>query len=145
MANHSGRRDHANDLQKREEDVRQQSERHWADFLNATLGVIGFPLGLACLSTKTPSINGALCFVFVLSIWVNNRRLMPKHFREASKNTSWRGFWNNVKFWLRTAPAVMGYVYLLLVALSHPIYVSCTTKYQCPVIADWIKYYVGAP
>ncbi|MGC1550959.1 MAG: hypothetical protein WA777_20740 [Rhodanobacter sp.] len=145
MTHHSSRHDHANNAEHREEEARQQSEKRWADFLNATLGVIGFPLGLACLSTKTPSINGALCFVFVLGIWFNNRRLMPKHFREASKGKFWLRLWSNVKFWLKTTPAVMGYVYLFLVALSHPIYISCTTKYQCPGVADWIKYYVGTP
>lgn len=145
MPHHPSRHDHANNAEYRDEEARQQSEKHWADFLNATLGVIGFPLGLACLSTKTPSINGALCFFFVFSIWFNNRRLMPKHFREVSKNKFWPRFWNNLKFWLKTAPGVMGYVYLVLVALSHPIYVSCTTKYPCSGVADWIKYYVGTP
>jgi hypothetical protein len=124
---------------------REQAEKRWSKFLNNTLGVLGFPLGLTCLSTKTPSINASLCLIFLLLIWFNNRRLMPKHFREPSNrdfSARWR---DNTRFWFGTAPALMGYMYLFLVALSYSISASCSGSHDCHQAASWISAYVGSP
>ncbi|MBB5356849.1 hypothetical protein HDE76_000031 [Rhodanobacter sp. ANJX3] len=140
------RRNFSNSQEHLELQERQRSEQHWSDFLNATLGVLGFPLGLTCLTTKTPSINAALSVVFLLAIWFNNRRLMPKHFREPSKSKHiWRTWRNNSKFWLGTAPALLGYFYLCFVAASQPIALTCTRSHQCQWFVDGVSHYVGSP
>jgi hypothetical protein len=40
--------------------------RKWAEFLNITVGILSFTLGLACVTTKTPSFNALLCFALAL-------------------------------------------------------------------------------
>jgi len=53
---HSHKRlDLATNRDHREQEERQRSEQRWIEFLNANFGMLGFPLGLACLTTKTPS------------------------------------------------------------------------------------------
>jgi hypothetical protein len=138
--------DQANSRNHRELDERQRAEQRWSDFLNGTLGVLGFPLGLACLTTKTPSLNAGLCSLFLLAIWFKNRRLMPEHFREPSKSKHiWRTWRNNSKFWLSTVPALLGYIYLLFLTFSHPIANTCTTTHRCQWFATGVNYYVGPP
>jgi hypothetical protein len=140
------RRDFSNSQDHRELEERQRSERHWSDFLNATLGVLGFPLGLTCLTTKTPSINAGLCIVFLFTIWLNNRRLMPKHFRETPKSRNIRRIWrNNSKFWLGTAPALLGYFYLFFLTFNYPIAITCAKSHQCQWFTDGASNYVGSP
>lgn len=144
---HSHKRlDLATNRDHREQEERQRSEQHWIEFLNANFGMLGFPLGLACLTTKTPSINAAFCIIFFLVIRFINRRRMPKHFREPSKSKlTWRTWRNNLKFWLGTAPALLGYFYLCFVAFSHPIALTCTKSHQCQWFVTWVNYYIGPP
>lgn len=139
---------HHTDRQRRE-----QAEKKWSDFLNSYLGVLGFPLGLACLTTKTPSFNAVLCLLFLVAMWSTGRDLVPKHFQQRKLPGSSRAngerstFKDNLRFWLGTLPAVFGYLYLCFIAASHQAERVCSgiPGETCRMILSLLHAYVGAP
>lgn len=143
----NNRRSHANVVDHTEEQRQEQSEHRWQDFLNNNWGVFGFPLGIACLTTKTPSFNALLCILFVTALWARGRHLIPKHFLSENRggtpdNRSWSRYW---KFWVGTLPALLGYGYLCLIMGSQPAAHCCTQSHILGWLA-WIgHHYVGAP
>lgn len=139
----------ANELHQMEE--RERSEANWAKFLNTTLGLLGFPLGLACLGTKTPSLNALLSVIFVFAMWAMGRHLMPAHFKENAKSglyelvsdrvalTAW------LKFSKRSVPAVMGHLYLCAIVISHfSEWLFRLFGHLNPVVQSIVDGYVGA-
>ncbi|WP_144240822.1 hypothetical protein [Dyella japonica] len=154
MKNHI-KRAHQNEHQQRkqtESQRREQAEKKWSKFLNESLGFLGFPLGLACLTTKTPSINATLCLAFILAVWFSGIDLMPKHFRERaptgpSEPQGQRiSFRSRHQFWLQTLPAILGYAYLIVIALSYGIERHCNIPAEpCATVRAMLQAYVGAP
>jgi hypothetical protein len=53
---------------------REQAEKKWSTFLNG-LGLLGYPLGLACLTTKTRAVNAAPSLAFLAAAWSTGRHL----------------------------------------------------------------------
>lgn len=131
---------------------RQQSENKWAAFLNATLGLLGYPLGLACLTTKTPSLNAAIAVAFLVAVWFTGRHLMPAHFigsnqyRANSQHREERSIKETLRFMVITLPAMFGYVYLCFIAFSHVMEWYCGfSGHACTSINLLLRGYIGAP
>lgn len=131
---------------------RQQSENKWAAFLNTTLGLLGYPLGLACLTTKTPSLNAAFTLAFLLAIWFTGRHLVPAHFIGSKKHRSpnhyedERSIKDTLRFLLITLPAIFGYMYLCVITFSHAVEWYCGfSGHACTSINLLLRGYVGAP
>jgi hypothetical protein len=143
---------HANLTEHTRRQQQEQAEKKWSTFLNATLGILGYPLGLACLTTKTPSFNALLALLFLLTLWFTGRRYVPKHFLQKKKPGSsgsregHRNLKDRSRFWLGTLPAVFGYCYLCLIALTGRIEWYCNSPvHQCAQVSVMLLQYVGAP
>lgn len=54
--------------------VRREFE-NWQSFLNNTIGVLAFTLGLASLGTHSPDFNAALSVAFLLTVSYSARQL----------------------------------------------------------------------
>jgi hypothetical protein len=146
MSNRTAHR-HANAVGRTEEHRKEQSEHRWQDFLNENWGVFGFPLGLACLTTKTPSFNALLCILFVTALWARGRHLVPKHFLSKGHGGTQdhRPWSKRQKFWMGTVPALFGYVYLCFILASQPVEAFCTQSRYWGWLAWLAHHYVGAP
>jgi hypothetical protein len=146
MPNHKARH-HDNAKGHTEEQRQEQSEHRWQDFLNGNWGVFGFPLGLACLTTKTPSFNALLCILFVTALWARGRHLVPKHFLSKGHGEipDHRPWSRRQKFWMGTGPALLGYLYLCFILVSQPIEDYCTQSRYLGGLAWAAHHYVGAP
>lgn len=137
----------ANASNHTEEQRIEQAEHRWQDFLNNSWGIFGFPLGIACLTTKTPSLNALLCIVFLLALWGRGHHQIPKHFLSKRRGGTpdprpWRKRW---KFWFGTLPALIGYIYLSFIAVSALLVAYCTPEHHCSWVATLVSLYVGAP
>ncbi len=146
MPNSRSRR-HANVVDHTEEQRREQSEHRWQDFLNNSWGVFGFPLGIACLTTKTPSFNAWLCIAFLMALWARGKHQIPKHFLSESRGGTpdhhpWTKRW---KFWTGTLPALLGYFYLCFIMSSEPLAAFCTHVHHYGWFVMLVHHYVGAP
>lgn len=135
-----------------EQQRREQSEQRWNDLFNGTLGMLGLPIGIACLTTKTPSVNAALGLIFLIIVWGTGRRCMPKHLLKHNQSESARikvsfrqRCKNRWKFWTGMGPGIIGYVYLCFVMSSQPISASCQRNHSCDWFVHLVDSYVGAP
>jgi hypothetical protein len=136
---------HANtDTSRIERQREEQSEKRWADFLNATVGLLGFSLGLGCLGTKTPPFNAMISLLFVLGIWARGRHLVPAHFKSEHAATR-RTLKERLRFWRSTGPAVFGYAFLSFIIASNPLAQWCMSIHFWPGFVHFVHAYVGMP
>ncbi|MFC3651928.1 hypothetical protein ACFONN_10275 [Dyella humi] len=138
---------HANAVDHTEEQRQEQSEHRWQDFLNNNWGVLGFPFGIGCLTTKTPSVNAFLAILVITALWARGRHQVPKHFLPESRGGTpdhrpWSKRW---KFWAGTVPALLGYGYLCFIWLSQPVAAYCDRTHACSWFIWIVNHYIGAP
>jgi hypothetical protein len=143
---------HANRTQHTELEQRRQAEKKWADYLNSTLGVLGYPIGLACLTSKTPSTNAAMGLALLLTLLLTGRDFMPKHFPQRAKRERPNGIIEPLshkdllRFYMGTLPAIFGYLYLAFIASTHLVEWYCgISTHQCGWVAARYHDYVGPP
>lgn len=123
----------------------EHAEQRWIGFLNANFGLLGFPLGLACLTTKTPWINALLALLFIVVLRFNGRRLLPEHFRSGHHRKTHSTWKHSLKFWAGTLPAVFGYVYLCFIGFGQPLVTSFKANHVAPWFVWLVEHYIGAP
>lgn len=113
-----------------QEKIDLDSIRHefetWQSFLNNTIGVLAFTLGLASLGTHSPSFNAALSIAFLLSVSYSARQIFPNTYKKIrdKKNKSeeeeifFKGLTKHHFSIHKYAVYALGYSYLVFIATS---------------------------
>ncbi|WP_290502732.1 hypothetical protein [Alcanivorax sp.] len=105
--------------------VRREFE-NWQSFLNNTIGVLAFTLGLASLGTHSPDFNAALSVAFLLTVSYSARQLFPTTYKKLrdKKNKSeeeeivFKGLTKHHFSIHKYAVYTLGYSFLVFIATS---------------------------
>lgn len=140
--------------------VKQDDELHtpnldeafqkWAEFLNISVGVLSFTLGLACVATKTPSFNAMLCFIFAMLVYLTGQKVFPEEIRDLRRKSKkdkgakrllkllMTKYLGTKALLLRFHVALFGLLFLIFIMFSHRLAIDV------PGLAPLLQGYFGS-